>query len=36
VDVIEIGRGGMGWIDLAQDENKWRVVVNTAMNFRVP
>jgi hypothetical protein len=25
----------MGWIDLAQDDDKWWVVVNTAMNFQV-
>jgi hypothetical protein len=28
--------GGMDWIDLAQDENHWKVLVNTAMNLRVP
>ena len=27
--------GGMGWIDLAQNGDKWWVVVNTAMNFQV-
>jgi hypothetical protein len=26
----------MDWIDLAQDGDQWRVIVNTAMNFRVP
>jgi hypothetical protein len=36
MDLREIGRGGMDWIDLAQDRDWWRDVVNTAMNFRVP
>jgi hypothetical protein len=32
----EIGWDGMGWIDLAQDRDQWRALVNTVMNFRVP
>jgi hypothetical protein len=32
----EIGLGGMGWIHLAQDRDKWQALVNTAMNLRVP
>jgi hypothetical protein len=28
----EIGRGGMDWIDLAQDRGQWNALVNTAMN----
>jgi hypothetical protein len=35
-DLKEIGWGGMDWIDLAQDRDKWLVLVNTVMNFRVP
>jgi hypothetical protein len=36
VDVREIGWGGMGWINVAHDRDKWRALVNTAMNLRVP
>jgi hypothetical protein len=32
----EIGWGGMDWIDLAQDSDQWRALVNTVMNLRVP
>jgi hypothetical protein len=31
-----IGRGGMDWIDLAQDRDQWRDLLNTVMNLRVP
>jgi hypothetical protein len=33
---IEIGWDGMSWINLAQDRDKWRALVNTVMNIRVP
>jgi hypothetical protein len=32
----EIGWGGMDWIDLAQDRDEWRALVNTVMKLRVP
>jgi len=31
-----MGCGGMDWIDLAQERDRWLVVVNAAMNLRVP
>jgi hypothetical protein len=36
VDLREIGWGGMDWIDLAQDRDQWRGLVNMVMNLRVP
>jgi hypothetical protein len=36
IDLIEIGWDGMDWIDLAQNRDQWRVLVNTVMNLVVP
>jgi hypothetical protein len=36
VDLREIGRGGVDWIDLAQDRDRWRTLVNTVIKLRVP
>jgi hypothetical protein len=35
MDLREIGWGGMGWIDVAQDKDQWRALANTVMNLRV-
>jgi hypothetical protein len=36
MDRKEIGWGYMDWIDLAQDGDRWRALMNTVMNLRVP
>jgi hypothetical protein len=35
IDLGEIGSGGVEWIHLAQDRDRWRAVVNAVMNLRV-
>jgi hypothetical protein len=36
MDLGEIGLGGMDWIGLAEDRDKWRALLNAIMNLRVP
>jgi hypothetical protein len=35
LDLREIEWGGMDWINLAQDRDHWRTLVNTVVNLRV-
>jgi len=36
MDLQKVGCEGMDWIELAEDMETWRVVVNAVMNLRVP
>jgi hypothetical protein len=35
MDLVEIGWGGVDWIGLTQDRDKWRALLNSVINLRV-
>jgi hypothetical protein len=36
MDLREVGWGDVDWIGVAQDRNRWRALVNSVLNLRVP
>jgi hypothetical protein len=36
MDIREVGWEDMNWIELAEDRDRWRALVNAVMNLRVP
>jgi len=35
MDLLEMGCGGMDWIELVQDRDRWQALVDEVMNLRV-
>jgi hypothetical protein len=36
MDLVEVGWGDVDWIGLVEDRDRWRVLVNSVLNLRVP
>jgi len=36
MDHQEVGCGGMDWIDVIEDRDRWRAILNAVMSLRVP
>jgi hypothetical protein len=36
IDLQQLGYEGMDWIEMAQDRDRWRAIVNAVMNLQVP
>jgi hypothetical protein len=36
MDLVELGWGDVDWIGLAQDRDRWRALVNSVLNLRIP
>jgi hypothetical protein len=36
MDLVEVGWGDMDWISLAEDRDRWRALLNSVLNLRVP
>jgi hypothetical protein len=36
MDLPEVGCGGMDWIELVQDRDRWQALINVVMNLQIP